>query len=100
MGKSSLLIRVMEQAHNLGYQTCKIDFLQAETACFASLDSLLRWFCRLCTLQLGLMADLDDWWDAEIGSKVSCTLYFEHQVLKQLDQPLVLVIDIVAKLID
>lgn len=100
MGKSSLLIRIAEQAHILGYQTCKIDFLQAEEACFASLDSLLRWFCRLSTLQLGIIADLDDWWDAEIGSKVSCTIYFENVLLKQLNQPLVLIVNEVNRIFE
>lgn len=100
MGKSSLLIRVAEQAHALGYETCKIDFLQAEDACFASLDSLLRWFCRLSALQLGLATQLDDWWDAEIGSKVSCTIYFENYLLKQLNRPLVLIVNEVNRIFE
>lgn len=93
MGKSSLLLRVIEHAHSLAYQTCKIDFLQAEKSCFANLDTLLRWFCRLTALQLGISPDLEDWWDEEVGSKVSCTIYFENHLLRQIDTPLVLVIN-------
>ena len=93
MGKSSLLMRVIDQAQQQGHQTGKIDFLQAEKTCFTSLDTLLRWFCRLTAQQLGIAPDLDDWWDAEIGSKVSCTIYFENHLLRQLDCPLVLVIN-------
>ncbi|WP_039729499.1 AAA-like domain-containing protein [Leptolyngbya iicbica] len=93
MGKSSLLMRVIEQAHQQGAKTGKIDFLQAEKTCFASLDTLLRWFCHLTARQLGIAPNLDDWWDEEIGSKVSCTLYFENHLLRRLDTPLVLVIN-------
>lgn len=100
MGKSSLLIRVAEHAHRLGYETCKIDFLQAEQSCFRNLDSLLRWFCRLTALQLGLTPDLDDWWDEEVGSKVSCTIYFENHVLRQLTSPLVLIINEVNRVFE
>jgi diguanylate cyclase (GGDEF)-like protein len=100
MGKSSLLLRVMEQAHQEGDQTCKIDFLQAEKTCFDSLDTLLRWFCRLTARQLGIAPDLDDWWDEEIGSKVSCTIYFENHLLRQIDSPLVLVINEVNRVFE
>jgi len=100
MGKSSLLMRVMEHAQQQGMQTCKIDFLQAENTCFASLDTLLRWFCRLTARQLGIAPDLDDWWDEEIGSKVSCTIYFENHLLRQIDTPLVLVVNEVNRVFE
>jgi diguanylate cyclase (GGDEF)-like protein len=100
MGKSSLLMRIIEQAQQHGYKTCKIDFLQAENSCFASLDTLLRWFCRLTARQLGIAPDLDDWWDEEIGSKVSCTIYFENHLLQKIDAPLVLVINEVNRVFE
>ncbi|MGF1458113.1 MAG: AAA-like domain-containing protein [Leptolyngbyaceae cyanobacterium] len=92
MGKSSLIIRILTHAQALRFHTCEIDFGQTERSCFVDLRSLLRWFCRLSALQLGLSDDLDDWWDEEIGSKVSCTIYFENRLLRQLDRPIVLVL--------
>ncbi len=89
-GKSSLLLRLAEAAQLSDYATCTVDFLQADRNCFSDLSSFLRWFCRLCALQLGVPANLDDWWDEEIGSKVSCTIYFEQYLLRQRPQPLVL----------
>jgi diguanylate cyclase (GGDEF)-like protein len=100
MGKSSLLLWVSNHAHTLGYQTCKIDFLQAEKSCFANLDTLLRWFCRLAALQLGMPSDLEGWWDAEVGSKVSCTIYLENHLLRRVDVPLVLIINEVNQLFE
>lgn len=89
-GKSSLLLRLTAAAQQLDYATCTVDFLQADRASFSNLSCFLRWFCRLCALQLGVPANLDDWWDEEIGSKVSCTIYFEQYLLRQRPQPLVL----------
>jgi diguanylate cyclase (GGDEF)-like protein len=100
MGKSSLLLWVSNHAHTLGYQTCKIDFLQAEKSCFANLDTLLRWFCRLAALQLGMPSDLEGWWDEEVGSKVSCTIYLENHLLRRVDVPLVLIINEVNQLFE
>jgi diguanylate cyclase (GGDEF)-like protein len=100
MGKSSLLLWVSNHAHTLGYQTCKIDFLQAEKSCFANLDTLLRWFCRLAALQLGMPSDLEGWWDEEVGSKVSCTIYLENHLLRRVNVPLVLIINEVNQLFE
>jgi diguanylate cyclase (GGDEF)-like protein len=100
MGKSSLLLWVSNHAHTLGYQTCKIDFLQAEKSCFGNLDTLLRWFCRLAALQLGMPSDLEGWWDEEVGSKVSCTIYLENHLLRRVNVPLVLIINEVNQLFE
>ena len=100
MGKSSLLLRVIDHAKTLGYKACKIDFLQAEKSNFAELNNLLRWFSYLTAQQLGVSPDLDDWWDKEVGSKVSCTLYFENHLLQQIDRPIVLVINEVNRVFE
>jgi diguanylate cyclase (GGDEF)-like protein len=93
MGKSSLLMRIAEQAQHLDYAVCTIDFLQTDTHHFSDLDRLLRWFCRMCALQLGTSADLETWWDEDIGSKVSSTLFFEHTLLQPIAKPLVLILN-------
>ncbi len=92
-GKSSLLLRLQHHAQSLGYRIGTVDFLQAEAPCFENLDRCLRWFCRVVARQVGVKANLDTYWDAEIGSKVSATLYFEQAVLNLSDQPLVLVLN-------
>lgn len=100
MGKSSLLLRMDEYAQRLGYATCTIDFLQSDRACFQNLNCFLRWFCRMCGIALGRCESLDDWWDDEIGSKVSSTIFFEHCLLNQLSQPVVLFINEVNRVFE
>jgi diguanylate cyclase (GGDEF)-like protein len=89
-GKSSLLLRIIDFARSQGYQIVNIDFRQADTSIFTSIEKFLRWFCANVTRQLNLEFLLDDYWDEEIGSKVSSTIYFQGYLLEQIEVPLVL----------
>ena len=92
MGKTSLKLRILGHAASLGYHTASLNFQQADKAVFASLDKFLRWFCAVVSRELQLESRLEDYWDEEIGSKLSCTVYFQDYLLKRLDNPLVLVL--------
>jgi diguanylate cyclase (GGDEF)-like protein len=100
MGKSSLMIRLIDRAVNLGYLTVKIDFQQADEEIFTFLYKFLRWFCANVSRQLQLEPMLDEYWDEDIGSKVSSTLYFQGYLLKQIDVPLVLVLNEVNRVFE
>lgn len=100
MGKSSLMLRIIEHTESLGYQTVIIDFQQFDRNCLNNLDRFLRSFCQQVTRQLGLEPDLDEYWDEHIGSKVSCSLYFRWHLLEQLDRPMVLVLNEVNELFE
>jgi GGDEF domain-containing protein len=93
MGKSSLLLRILAYAANLGYQTVSLDFQQADTAVFSSIDKFLRWFCANLSRELGLKIKLNDYWNDDMGSKVSCSIYFQNYLLTSLANPLVLVLN-------
>lgn len=93
MGKSSLMIRIIDRATNLGYRTATLDFQQADETNFSSLYKFLRWFCANLSRQLKLEPILDEYWDEDIGSKVSTTLYFQGYLLAQINTPLVLVLN-------
>ena len=93
MGKSSLLLRIMAFAELQGYKIAKIDFQEADRAVYADLNQLLRWFCANIARQLQLQPLLDEYWDEEMGSKVSCGIYFEGYLLEQIDTPIVLVLN-------
>ena len=90
MGKSSLLLRLLHQAEQLKYRTAYIDFLQADNEVFGCLDKFLRWFGANVSRQLQLQPMLDEYWDEDIGSKISCTIYFQGYLLAQINTPLVL----------
>lgn len=91
MGKSSLLNVVIAHAQTSGYKTVYLDFQEIDTTFFGSLDKFLRWLCANVSNKLHLAPKLDDYWDEDIGSKVSCKNYFDSYLLQQIDSPVVLV---------
>ncbi len=93
MGKTSLLLRVLAHARSLGYHTILLNLHQVDSHAFASLDQFLRWLCLYLSRQLNLRPQLDQYWDPEIGSKVSCNTYLQEYVLAQLQSPIVLALD-------
>ncbi|MCW6051286.1 AAA-like domain-containing protein [Lyngbya sp. CCAP 1446/10] len=100
MGKSSLMLRIINAAVDRGYRTVTVDFQQADEAVFATLDKFLRWLCVNVARQLKLEPNLDEFWDEDMGSKVSCSLYFENYLLEQIDSPLVLVLNEVNRVFE
>jgi diguanylate cyclase (GGDEF)-like protein len=101
MGKSSLLNRMIAHAREQGYHTVYLDFQEADESIFASLDKFLRWFCINVSRQLNLFPNLDDFWDAEMGSKVSCKIYFEGYLLQYIDsRPVVLALNEVHRIFE
>lgn len=100
MGKSSLLLRIIDYAQTLGYKTVSLDFQTADYEVYSSLSKFLRWFCKAIARQLNLPPCLDDYWDDDIGAKLSCTLYFEYYLLNALDTPLLLSLNEVNKIFE
>ena len=98
MGKTSLVMRILAQCQSRGYRTVRLNFLQAEDSVLCNLERLLRWFCANITLQLGIESMLDDYWDEDLGYKVSSTTYLQGYVLGQVDSPLVVTVDEVNRL--
>lgn len=99
MGKSRLLNCVLDFAESQKYLTVHINLLQVERSKFDSLDGFLRWFCIYLSDALNLNFKLDDYWSSDRGSMLSCTRYLE-MILEQFDQPLVLGLDEVDRLLN
>ncbi|MDF5707704.1 MAG: AAA-like domain-containing protein [Nostoc sp. S4] len=101
MGKSSLLNRMVAYAREQGYQIVYLDFQEADREVFTSLDKFLRWFCVYISRQLNLLPCLDDFWDTEMGSKVSCKIYFEAYILQYIaSNPVVLALNEVQRVFE
>ncbi|MFN6530591.1 AAA-like domain-containing protein [Nostoc sp. ChiSLP03a] len=101
MGKSSLLNRMIAYAKEQDYQTVYLDFQEADRDIFVSLDKFLRWFCVNVSRQLNLLPCVDDFWDIEMGSKVSCKIYFEAYLLQYIDDnPVVLALNEVHRIFE
>ena len=99
-GKTSLLLRSLEYARSQGAQTVLLNIQEADTAILNDLDRFLRWFCRNTAQQLGIENKLDDYWDDEIGYKVSCKIYFREYLLTQIASPIVVALDEVDQLFE
>lgn len=93
MGKTSLMLRILVRAREREMNTVTLNFQQAERQVFSSLDRFLRWFCLNVARQLQLKPNLGDYWDEDMGSKISCTAYLQEYILTKIDRPLVLALD-------
>lgn len=99
-GKTSLMYRIIAYAKQSDMKTVTLNLQQADRPIFEALDKFLRWFCANISQQLQLPSHLDDYWDEDIGSKMSCTLYMQRYVLKSIDTALVLALDEVNRLFE
>ncbi|MGK7893451.1 MAG: AAA-like domain-containing protein, partial [Xenococcus sp. (in: cyanobacteria)] len=93
MGKTSLLLRIVDYASRQGYQTVSLNLQQVDNGILSDTNRFLRWLCANVTYQLKLESQLDEYWDEDIGGKLSCTIYFQDYLLEQIQQPLLLAID-------
>ncbi len=93
MGKTSLMGRILAYATRLGYQTASLNLQRVDQSILANLDRLLRWLAYEVSYKLKLKPKLDEYWYEDLGSKASCTNYFQDYVLAQINSPLVLAVD-------
>ncbi len=100
MGKTSLLMRVLDSAKGLGYQTVSLNIAQVDEAILSDLDRFLRWLCANVARQLQLKPLIAEYWDEDIGSKISCSAYFQDYLLAQITTPLVLALDEVNRIFE
>ena len=99
-GKTSLLLRLLAYARHQGLATISISLNKADRRVMTSLDQFLRWLCANASRQLHVPAQLDDYWDIDIGSKVSCTAYFEDYLLEHLQTPVLIALDEVNQIFE
>ncbi len=100
MGKTSLLLRILDYANRQGYRTVSLNLEQIDQAILSDLNRFLRWLCANVTYQLKLEPRLDDYWDEDIGTKISSTLYFQEYLLEQINEPFVLALDEVNRIFE
>ena len=100
MGKTSLKNRILSYASDHGYRMVRFNFQQADEMVLSNVNRFLRWFCANVARQLQLEPNLDDYWDEDFGSKISCTIYFQAYILEQVDSALVLGLDELNRLFE
>ncbi len=93
MGKTSLLLRMLDFAKQQGYRTVSLNLEQVDQAILSDLNQFLRWLCANAARQLQLKPQLDEYWDEDLGSKISCTVYIQDYLLESITAPIVLALD-------
>ena len=100
MGKTSLLLRILDYAKRQSYRTVSLNLEQVDQAILSDSNQFLRWLCANTARQLQLKPNLDEYWDEDLGSKISCTSYIEEYLLESIATPLVLALDEVNQIFE
>ena len=100
MGKTSLLMRVLDRAKSSGARTVSLNLDRVDRASLSDLNQFLRLLCANTARQLQLKPQLDLYWDEDLGSKISCTTYFQEYLLAQIETPLIFALDEVDRVFE
>lgn len=93
-GKSSLAMRIKEQALKFGNTVVDLNFrFDLNHEPIRTYDEFLKWFCSTIASRLGFPNSLDEYWDEELGGQVSSGIYFEDYLLPRIEKDLVLSLD-------
>ena len=92
-GKSSLLVRLMQEARQAGRYVACLDMTVFGRAVLKNADAFFRQFCSHLTDVLYLSEHRDEYWNPKLGNAFCCTRYIERHVLPTLDRPLLLMLD-------
>ena len=94
MGKTSLLVRILEVAAKQGNcQIVSLNLLEAEQKTLSSLDVFLRWFCFNVGKELKQNNQLTECWVKLLTPNTNCKNYFEEYILPNIKGSLVLALD-------
>jgi hypothetical protein len=93
MGKSSLMLRILNHANEQGCQIATLNFLMVDRDALSNLDEFLQWFCNSIAGELNLEDKLADYWKGSFSPKNKCTNYFQRYLLPALQHPVTLCLD-------
>jgi AAA-like domain len=99
-GKTTLVKSTLAKAQQNGAITILLSLKLADSEVLQSLERFSRWFCAVVTQSLGLENRLSEFWDPLFGNNFNCTHYFEHYLLKECDEPLIIALDDIDVLIN
>jgi hypothetical protein len=93
MGKSSLMLRILNHANEQGGQTATLNFQMVDREALSNLDRFLQWFCTSIADELNMEDKLADYWKGTVSPKNKCTNYFQRYLLPALQRPVTLCLD-------
>lgn len=98
MGKSSMLIRGVEKARQLGKRIVFLDFQQLDTEHLHDSKTFYTSFCNWVAGNLNLDIDAEQFWKSPGSNNIKCTKFFK-EILTKVNQPLLLAIDEIDRLL-
>lgn len=93
MGKSSLLMRIIDAAVKAGKRVVYLDFQLFDHATLTDADAFFRQFCIWLTEELELEDRVGEYWQQPLGNSQRCTRYVSRHLLKGLGSPVLLAMD-------
>ncbi|BCL37944.1 hypothetical protein NSMS1_43910 [Nostoc sp. MS1] len=101
IGKSSLLMRVIDAAIKIGKKVAFIDFQSSfDQEALTNAEIFYQQFCAILTEQLGMPNRVEEFWQQGAGNNQRCTRYMQSYLLKELGASFVLVMDEVDRIFD
>ncbi|NES22386.1 MAG: TIR domain-containing protein [Symploca sp. SIO3E6] len=100
MGKSSLLMRLMNKALAAGKRIVFLDFQMFDKTTLTNADQFFHEFCTWLSGELEVENRVNEYWSQVQSNNLRCTRYLQRYLLKQLDSPLVLAMDEVECIFD
>ncbi|MGB7087443.1 MAG: AAA-like domain-containing protein, partial [Phormidesmis sp.] len=100
MGKSSLLNRMMAGAVKQDRHVVFLDFQLFDQPALENRERFFRQFCTFVADELELPNRLDDYWDADLPLPTICTRYMGRYLLKGIEEPIVLAMDEVDRVLN
>ena len=99
MGKSSLLIRIMQDGCGRGMRTAFLDFQMIEQASMQDPERFYRQFCSLLAWEFELEDRTEKVWKAPLGQVQKTTNYVQMHILREIsDEPVLLAMDEVERM--
>lgn len=93
IGKSSLLMRVMDQAKIEGKGAIFIDFQLFDATTRSDPENFFKRFTQTIVRKLKLPNEINSFWDEGMGHSQLCTEYMEDYILPKLESPILLAMD-------
>lgn len=100
MGKSSLLIRLVNDASQLGRRAVFLDFQLFGSDDLSDPNLFFRRFCSTLTAELDMDDLVDEYWAKPLANAQLCSRYVGRYLLKELGGPLTLAMDEVDTMLD
>lgn len=100
VGKSSMLMKGINFASNQGKRAVVLDFQEIDQSDLTNPTTFFRSFCGWLIDQLDLGLDLNLIWRSNLGNSQQCTSFIKRYVLTNLDQPIILAMDEVDRILN